>query len=391
MGEIMRQAKIATYGEINKRNFSLLADPALRLSYPKYQVKTTSIMKGGTTLGKDTLGALDKVTVSGYISDFKGNKLSGFQGSIVPVVFDKVIRQKTLGNERPVPYEYNLQENVIYKGLASVKSGEFSFSFVVPRDISYNSGDGKIVYYASSASGTDDANGAYEAFTIGGSSGGQIVDNQGPGINLYIDDTDFKNGDETSRNPLLLAFVTDPNGINTVGSGIGHDIIAVLDNDYANAIVLNGYYKTDIDSYQSGQIRYPMKNLELGEHTLKLKVWDVANNSTEVEIRFVVTGDLTLEKLSNYPNPVNDYTYFSFSHNQPDATFRLILEIFDRQGRRIDMIRQSVSSLDTKIVPLRWDRGNAAAVSGLYVYRVFIQADDGSVASGSGKMLLINH
>ncbi|MCD6355092.1 MAG: type IX secretion system sortase PorU, partial [Prolixibacteraceae bacterium] len=193
MGDIMRLSKINTINTTNKRNFSLLADPALTLSYPEYNVMTTSINQQSATEAPDTIGALEKITISGYIADYLGNKLNDFSGNLTPTVFDKAITMKTLGNAGDTPMDFKVQENIIYKGLASVTNGEFSFSFVIPKDISYNLGKGKIVYYADNKE--VDAGGAFENFVIGGA-GSQIADNQGPDIQLFMDSQNFKSGDK---------------------------------------------------------------------------------------------------------------------------------------------------------------------------------------------------
>ncbi|HKI88161.1 MAG TPA: type IX secretion system sortase PorU [Draconibacterium sp.] len=387
MGDIMRLAKINTINTTNKRNFSLLADPALKLSYPEYQVVTSTINQQNASEMSDTIGALQTITISGYISDYKGNKLDNFSGEITPTVLDKAVMMKTLGNAGGTPMDFKVQENVIYKGVASVKNGDFSFSFVVPRDISYNLGKGKIVYYADN--GIVDAHGAFDNFVIGGS-GSQISDNQGPEIQLYMDSEDFVSGDKTSKNPILLATLSDENGINTVGTGIGHDITAILDDDYSNVLVLNKYYQANIDDYTSGVIQYPMKNLSVGKHTLKLKAWDVANNSTEVEIEFVVSGKFEITSVSNYPNPVNDHTFFIFQHNQSDATLNAIIEIFDQGGRRVDYFTTEIGSNGTTSNPVRWDlsESNLILQSGIYVYRITAQNNEGVITSKSGKLII---
>ena len=245
------------------------------------------------------------------------------------------------------------------------------------------------MYYADN--GEEDAHGVFENFYIGGASENQIIDVQGPELKLYMDNTDFVSGDETSRNPLLLATITDENGINTVGTGIGHDITVVLDDDYSNSIVLNDYYQADIDNYKSGKIEYPFSNLSVGEHSLKLKVWDVANNSTEKEIVFVVTDEFYVSEVRNYPNPVIDFTNFIFTHNQPDATFDTFIEIFNREGRIVDSFETTVSSSGTESNPIQWNIGDVdnLLVGGLYIYRISIKADDGAIAGKSGKMVIV--
>jgi hypothetical protein len=388
MGDIMRLAKINTLNSLNIRNFTLLADPALRLSYPKYKVVTKTVNQKPAQTVTDTLRALNKVSITGEITNYFGVKLTSFTGKITAVVYDKATIQKTLGNAGETPFSYKVQENVIYQGDATVSNGDFSFSFVVPKDISYNYDNGKILYYAQN--GEDDAHGAFENFIIGGSSANQLADNKGPAVTLYLNDNTFKDGDETSQNPLMLAEVSDENGINTLGTGIGHDITATLDNDNANIIILNDYYKAAKDDYTKGVIAYPLRGLSIGEHSLTLKVWDIANNSTEVRINFRVTGDFYIESIQNYPNPVSQFTDFSFVHNQPDATFKALIEIFDMAGNRVDFYQTSVSSNGTSSSPIRWvisERG-VFLRNGVYPYRITIRSTDGKLASKSGKMLI---
>lgn len=388
MGDIMRLAKINTINTTNKRNFSLLADPALKLSYPGESVITTKVNERDATEAPDTIGALQEISISGYISDNLGNKLNDFSGEIVPIVYDKAVQMNTLGNGGYAPISFKVQENIIHKGLASVTNGEFSFSFVVPKDIAYNLGKGKIIYYAKN--GVIDAHGAFDNFIIGSSGDATISDNQGPEVQLFMDSPDFTSGNRTSKSPVLLAFLSDENGINTVGNGIGHDITAVLDDDYSNVLVLNNFYQSNLDDFTSGTINFPFQDLAVGKHTLKLKAWDVANNSTEVEIEFEVSGDFYIESVTNYPNPVHDYTFFTFTHNHSNATLQTIIEIFDLTGRRIDYMAQQVGSNGTTSNPVRWDMNEPQnqVRNGIYIYRITAQNNEGIIALKSGKMII---
>ncbi len=389
MGDIMRLAKINTSNAnvINKRNFTLLANPALKLSYPGHKVITSSINGKESSSVPDTIGALQEITVTGFIADEFQNKLSNFSGRIVPVVYDKAVIKKTRGNSGANPMEFKVQENIIYQGLAEVVNGEFEFSFIVPRDIAYSPGNGKIVYYADN--GETDAHGVFENFIISGSGSG-ITDNNGPQIELFLDTPDFISGGKVSKNPLLLAFLSDENGINMVGSGIGHDITAVLNDDFSKPIILNNHYQANAGDYRSGSIRYPLKDLPVGKHTLRLKAWDVANNSSEAIIEFEVTGEFYIENALNYPNPLNNYTFFTFEHNQSDATFKAIYEIFDQKGNRVDYFTQQVGSNGRVSNPVRWDAHEAQILlrNGLYLYRITVQNSDGAITSTSGKMMV---
>jgi len=258
---------------------------------------------------------------------------------------------------------------------------------VVPKDISYSLGEGKIVYYAED--GLEDAHGAFTNFDIGGS-GSEITDNDGPDIELYLDSYDFKSGDETGKSPVLLANLSDENGINTVGTGIGHDITAVIDDDYSNAIVLNNYYQASADDYTSGTVTFPLSNLSVGVHTLKLKAWDVANNSSEVEVEFQVTGDFIISSISAYPNPASDYTFFVLEHNQAGASLNVIIDVYDINGRSIDRFQTTVGSNGSATNPIRWDLAESKipATPGIYIYRALVQNQGGLIASKSGKITI---
>ncbi len=389
MGDIMRLAKINTLNTLNKRNFTLLADPALRLSYPKHRVVTRQVNQKDATGYKDTLKALSKVTVAGLITDPAGNHLRDFNGKLTAVVYDKMKTLQTLGNGGEPVFSYKVQNNIIYRGEATVTAGEFSLSFVIPKDISYNFGEGKILYYAQN--GEEDAHGAFESFVIGGSAGSLVADTRGPEIKVFLDDASFENGSRTSRNPLLLAELSDENGINTVGTGIGHDITAVIDNDYSDIRVLNEYYKAAKDDYRSGFIEYPVGSLTPGEHSLKLKAWDVANNSTEVEVKFFVTDAFIIESVSNHPNPVAGYTDIFCFHNQPDGVFDALVEIFDVHGSRIDLLRTTVSSNGKQTNPVRWNPVERGVMvrNGIYLSRITLRSGQGQLASGAGRMVIL--
>ena len=389
MGDIIRLAKINIPNDTNKRSFSLLADPALRLSYPKYRVITTSINGKDATNEIDTVGTLQRVDMEGIIADYFGEKLTNFSGEIEISVFDKEITIHTLGNDGDkIKFPFKVQKNIIYKGIADVINGEFSCSFIIPKDISYELGEGKIVYYANN--GEVDAHGAFTNFVIGGNSDGSISDNQGPGIDLYMDNTDFISGGKTGKSTILLAYLSDENGINTVGTGIGHDITAILDDNYSNIMVLNNYYKADKNDYTSGKIEFPFQNLTVGKHHLKLKVWDVANNSSEAEIDFEVAGEFTISSVINQPNPATDFTFFTFEHNQAGAILDVVIEIFDQTGKRVNYINQQVGSNGTNSNPIRWDfsETQTGLRNGIYIYRVTAKNNEGLIAFHSGKLIV---
>jgi hypothetical protein len=391
LGDVMRLAKAAANTGDNQLNFTLLADPALQLSYPKLQIKTTSIDDKDVESEMDTIRPLSVVTVKGFVADNNGAKLTSFDGEIIPTVYDKAIQAKTLGNEGQETMTYSLQNNIIYRGLASVKNGEFEFSFFVPKDISFKIGKGKILYYAYNES--DDAQGYFSDFYIGGSSNSTISDSQGPTIDLYLNSNSFKDGEQVGASSVLMANITDDTGINTSGTGIGHDITAVLDGNYSNIMVLNDYFQASKDKYNEGTIVFPLTDLAEGVHTLKLKVWDVMNNSSEKEIHFVVKNGFSVESVKCYPNPMQEQTSFVFTHNQPDETFNVTLEVFQTSGARVDMLQTTIGSHGAESLPLVWTPSSRLVRmnAGIYIYRLSVTTPDGKMSSGSGRLVYVYH
>ncbi|MBN2729473.1 MAG: type IX secretion system sortase PorU [Bacteroidales bacterium] len=393
LGELTAYSKYDNGSIVYLRNFSLLGDPALTMSIPKNQIITSTINGINVAGYTDTVGALSKITVTGYIADPLGTKISDYNGTLYPTVFDKATTLTTLASN-PESYETNftLQKNIIYRGKASIVNGDFSFTFIVPKDIQYNYGAGRISYYAEN--GSTDATGWFEEFIIGGSSDSLIVDLDGPEIELYMNNDQFISGGLTDENPIFLAYLKDENGINTVGTGIGHDLIATIDNNTADAIVLNDYYEADINSYQSGQLMYPLKGISEGTHTLQLKAWDIMNNSSESSIEFVVSSSasLALSHVLNYPNPFTTYTEFWFEHNHPCCVLDVQVQIFTITGRLVKTINQQVQTNGFRAEPISWDGTDdygSPLAKGVYIYRIRIKSEEGGYAEKSEKLVIL--
>lgn len=390
LGDIIRRAKNLTVDnmENNKRSFSLLGDPALVLAFPKYKVVTTKI--NGKEVGEDiTIGALEKVTVQGEVHNYSGNILENFSGHVTTTIYDKAIDVKTQNNDNVGIFEYKVQNNIIYKGISSVTNGKFEFSFIVPKDITYNVGNGRIMYYATD--GEEDGNGSTETFQIGGSNDAPTIDNEAPLVKLYMNDEKFQPYGKVASSSLLLADLFDQSGINTVGIGIGHDIIAILDDDYAKPMVLNEYYQAELNSYQRGKIIFPINDLSPGEHKISVKVWDIQNNSTVQDIFFTVEDGFEITAVHNYPNPVSFSTTFSVSHNLPGTSFSTTVELFNLSGYRIWEIKESTGSHNSVVANIRWDITDTnypIDKEKLLIYRVTMVNQQGIRATRSGKLLL---
>ena len=393
-GQIMMLTKNASGSSDNKRSFTLIGDPALRLALPEKRIVTDSInARNFFNNGIDTIRALSKVTVKGHITDYSSNLISNFNGIISPTVYDKVKVNRTLGQDLTSPIiDFDLQKNAIFKGKATVKDGYFQFSFIVPKDIDYSFGKGKISYYADNQ--IIDASGVDTNFIVGGIDKNGIVDNVGPEITIYLNNKNFVSGGITDEKPVLMVNLFDENGINTVGNGIGHDIIAVIDQNTAKPIVLNEYYVSDLDSYKSGSIQYNFPKLEKGRHTLTIKAWDVNANSSQNTIDFIVQDkqDISLNHVLNYPNPFSSNTQFYFEHNQICNELETQIQIFTVSGRLVKTINQMVLTNGFRSEGISWnglDEYGDKLATGVYVYRLKVKSSDGKTEEKTEKLVIL--
>ncbi|PZR26275.1 MAG: hypothetical protein DI535_14825 [Citrobacter freundii] len=395
LGDAVKDAKNFTYQSsadiTNNRKFTLLGDPAMTLAFPLIQARPLRI-NGIPVSQTDTMRATEKITIDGEVTDLQGNTLTDFNGTVYPAVFDKPRQITTLGNDPgSQPVSFTVQTNQLFSGKATVTNGRFTFSFTVPKDINYQYGNGKISLYAEN--GAKDGTGFFTGFLVGGSASTNNNDREGPAIKPYLNDERFVNGGLTNENPVLLLKLSDSSGVNTAGTGIGHDIVATLDNNNNRFFVLNDFYQGDQDSYQKGTVRFQMTGLEPGLHTLKIKAWDVLNNSNEVVLDFVVAKDEDLEisHVLNYPNPFTTSTQFWFEHNKPGQDLLVRVQIFTVTGRIIKMIERTINTAGNRSSELTWDgldQYGQKIGRGVYLYKLSVIVPGKSRKEKIGKLVI---
>ncbi len=396
IGDIYKGSKnkfAINFGSTEARKFTYLGDPAVRFALPQHYVVLDSINGVAISSFNDTLKALSKVVISGHVEDGQGNVLTDFDGFVYPKVYDKISELTTLGNSSgSFPADFEMWKNVIYKGKASVSGGYYSSTFIVPQDISYTYGQGRFSLYAED--GSEDGKGYDESAIVGGINTNAPSDNEGPAVELFLNNENFVNGGITDATPVLLAKVFDENGVNMVGNGIGHNIEFWID-DASESVVLNDYYEADVDTYQSGQVRFQLNELTAGQHTIKFKVWDVYNNSSEQTIDFTVVEEeeVAINHLLNYPNPFTTHTEFSFEHNQICDYLDVQIQIFTISGKLVKSIRERVLSDGFRVGGITWngrDEFGEKIGIGTYVYKVTVQNEAGEQTEKYEKLFILN-
>ena len=365
----------------------LLGDPALRLSQPSNRVVVTHINQRPVEDGhSDTATVLSRVTVSGEIQDSLGNLINDFDGTIYPIVFDRKMKTSTLANDNPgTEVKFSQQKNVLYRGSHQVEGGRFEYSFIVPKDVAYQYAFAKLSHYAHS--GSDHATGHYSQLLLGGLNDTADIGTSAPSIALYLGDTNFRSGGLTGNSPSLMALLSDSAGINA-GSGLGHDITAILDGNPGSLVVLNDLFEPDVEHMGCGTVNYRYSNLEPGPHTLTLKAWNIYNISSEATIHFTVCNPdtLAISDLLCYPNPTSGETHFSIEINNNALVSSSELQLYNSRGQLVYSLTPSLQADSYVIGPVTLDLGNIP--SGLYLARILITGTDGTIHQQTTKCIV---
>jgi hypothetical protein len=402
LGAIFKETKNQSVSGTSNRNYTLLADPSMKFVFPNKKIILESINGKSINTFTDTLNALSYISITGSVLNPNSTTTAtNFNGTLFCDIFDKPVTFNTLGqfSDSPSPvFSYKLQTSLLYTGKSTVKNGKFSLSFILPKDINYLIGNGKISLYAYDPTNLLDASGYNNKIKIGGSNALALNDTTPPSIQIYLNDTTFKDGQFATSSSTLIAKLFDENGINVSRSGIGHEIYTWIDEDRENGIILNQYLDTKANDYRYGNIAYLLENLPSGNHTLHLTAWDTYNNSATASLNFKISSSnqLVISEIKAVPNPAKDFTSFIISHNKPGENISVEINIFDVMGKLVQTLRQSYTNSSSSI-QLDYQINSDQAynlVPGMYVYKCTVtstsESSDRSSAQSIQKLVLID-
>ncbi len=390
LGTIFKNTKNNSLRGSFNRNFILLGDPSMKLAFPENEIQIIAEASDSKVPG-DTLGALEKIKLTGKIIDLNGSDLTSFNGILTAKVYDKLAETQTFGNESD-PFTYKVRNSLLFNGDVTVENGIFSFEFVVPKNIPQVLENGKVSLYAQNQDQLEAA-GSEVNFVIGGAKEAE-VDNKLPEITLFINDTSFINGGLTGSNVKVLASIFDENGISLLQEDLNDGIILTLDDGSFKYV--GDYFKNELNTYQKGWLNYPINELEEGLHTVTVGAYDTHNNYNEANIEFHVmeSSNIFADKLINFPNPLRDYTNFSFEHNRAGEDLELNIQVFDMTGRFVFNGFTEFKNSPGKIDNIHWNARSSSGKKlepGVYVYMIRIRSlKDESNYFLKSKLLIIN-
>ncbi len=392
IGDLFKTTKVFNNGGVNDRNFTLLGDPALKLSIPTNKVSLDSVTYSSQKT--DTIKSLSAPTLHGRVQNSNSSSLIDFNGWIDILLFDKEQQITTLANDKDAkPFSFSSQEDLLFIGKAKVTNGRFKSEIFIPKDTRKNFNFSRLSFYAFDSI-VGDAAGYDKSITIGGTLNNRIEDNIGPSISLFLDDTSFVFGDNVTPSPIFIASLIDSSGINIMPNDLGKDLVLNIDNRSNLNYILNNYYTPSMSSYKKGEVIFPIDELEEGQHFLEFKAFDNQNNSSKAYTEFIIEKNpkLALKHLLNYPNPFTTKTGFYFEHNQTSENLEILIHIYTITGKVIKTLEGIYSATSKRIGPIQWDGLDEFGDKigrGVYVYQITARNIKGETDKGIQKLVLL--
>lgn len=396
LGKVLLETK-NKLKSIYKLGFCLIGDPALKLAYPEYSMQVTSVNGKPADGEAIPFRALEKITVEGQVLDASGALATDFTGIVNPTVKDSKVTVTCLNNNNTdkSPFSFTDYPNTLFIGNDSVRNGKFSFTFTVPKDISYSGLQGKMNLYAVDSESGNEAQGNFDNFTVGGTSETADTDTVGPEIRmLYLNDTTFVDGGKVNTTPYFVAKLWDKSGVNITGSSVGHDMMLVIDGSPLLSYNLNSYYNLLSGEEGAGIVQFSIPALEPGMHTAEFWVWDILNNSTVRTFTFEVVEGLkpNLVDIVATPSPARGQVTFHITHNRPESRMRVGIMVYDLAGRLYWKHEESGTSDLFSAYSVSWDLTDGAGARlrpGVYIYRAAISTNNSKEATTAKKLIIL--
>lgn len=380
---------------INKLKYALMGDPALTLTMPQGKVILDEV--NGKSLNSGDVPQFkggSVVRVKGHVESAAGERLPAFKGIVTLTLQDSkdTVTCKNNDGSAKTPYVFYERTKTLYEGSDSVKGGSFETTIPIPLDINYTNQSGRLNFYAVNNDKSLEANGYSEDFTVGGSENIISKDSLGPAMFAYLNNPDFRDGEKVNETPYFYAALSDSDGINTTGNGVGHDLEIIIDGDEGKTYLLNDYYENDFGSYTRGVVSFHIPTLTDGKHRLFFRAWNLKNHSSSTILNFVVQTGLrpSILDVNVSKNPATTKTTFIISYDRPDTETKFTIEVYDCFGR-LWWKNEETGTSAGGYYTVDWNLTSNSGVplpSGLYLYKVGISCN-GSKESTKTKKILV--
>ncbi|SFU17879.1 Peptidase family C25 [Algoriphagus locisalis] len=391
LGSIFKNTKNNSLNGALNRNFSLLADPSMKLARPKFQIHFTSFKNPLNQSNLDTLSALQEVEFEAEVTNpTSGGISSAFDGEYILEVYDKPSKEKTLGDESN-PAEYKESENLIFKGKGKIVAGKIKGSMIIPKNIDQQFGEGSIRIFGESSKQTWEAFG-FNTSIIGGISSKLPLDTIGPTITAAFGEKSQAPFIFPSKTIAMEAYFEDSSGINISGFLPAENLTFQL-ND-GTPIILNDSFTSENNTFKTGKVTFEITGLKEGKNLVTIRAWDNLGNGSVLNQEILVEGSDKLRILNHktYPNPASIESNFELEHNQPGENLLVTLAVYQTDGKTLFIESERLVKATAQIDDLSWlflQSQTKYPAKGTYIYKLTLQSElDNSVDSVSGLILI---
>jgi hypothetical protein len=367
LGDIFKRTKNESIDGVINRNFSLLGDPSMAIAYPNLEARLKSINNSDPE--NYLIQGQSKVKLIGEVND------PSFNGKVNITLYDKALDKQTFGGINYPKMSFKSVESKLFAGIAEVKNGKFTATFIVPRSVNEFPESGQIYFYAVNTDSTKEAIGGNNSFLIGGRSDEGGNDTTPPKFSLSVD----------SGTHLLTIITSDESGIDISYNQPNKQMVLIF-ND-TSEVSLNDYYVAT-DGYMRGEIKYQLPPLKEGIHTILLNLADVYNNSTSETLEFEI-NPAAIHIISNtlYPNPAKDFVNLSLRHNKPGDNLQFEITFFDISGKLV-LKETRECYLCEREVNFGMNLEPYLSQEGRYLYKInAIQISSGRQSHEGGRLL----
>lgn len=393
LGEAMMNAKVdmvATQKDMNKMKFAIIGDPAITLGTPNGEVVLDSLNGEILPSTPITLKAGSIGRFSGHIAAAGSNDIcTDFNGQVNIRIFDCERTTVCKGNGSEENFTFTSREDCVFSGTTTVVDGKFTITTPIPLDIAYSEKSSRISCYAWDSNYSRESSGVYENLSLHDTDPSVLADEERPVVLMYFGNEEFPNGGVIGTEALLQANITDNLGINTSTSGLGHDMLLIIDGDRENAINVNEYFFFDFGSHRSGHLAYPLNGLTPGPHTLTLQVWDLNNNCTIAKLDVLVSREPVPEGIFSVTcnnNPVGSISHIAVQLPVSHQGGNVTVTISATSGQKV-WSQDVPTTAGQRFISLPWNgcsTGGAALPTGIYL----LQARYGKETTKTSKLIV---
>ena len=391
VGEALMEAKnsLAKNASVNKLNFVLFGDPAMKLPYPKCNIRISKI--NGVDVENDIAEVYPQsiMEVEGEVV-LDGNVVDNvpFSGTVAVTLYDKEVHYATL--QAPASgmssRDAFLSRDMLSSGSGYVKEGKFLVKIAVPANCLAVDECGEVKACAWNEQSGEIYDGSTKNVLIRPfDDSASVSDDVPPEINaMYIDEKSFCDGDITGSDVVLHAELSDETGLNFQSMSAGVTINLLLDGGAVSYPEICNYYVPYVAGH-GGRVEFPVGNLTEGLHEFTLSVADIAGNVSERKISFFVVPEKTRVAFGVEQEVVRDEATFVIDTHGNGVSPVIDLMVWGSNGRIVYNAR--VDSF-----PYTWDlTGNDgnSLLPGVYQFSGVAIDGTGTIVSAPGRIIVL--